>query len=127
MHTTDLTPRYDGRKSFYGKAKIITRHGSWSTGIDLESYTTIVARFEVPENRLSFYGNWSATTRRHQWEFCQQIAEEFLGGAEAFRRAYWRICEDEKIHSFPQFLRKIEWIDFKNNKYKLNHGKEFII
>lgn len=127
MQVTNLTPKYDGRKSFYGKARIVTRHGSWSTAFDLESYTTIVARFDSPENRLSFYGNWSATTRRHQWEFALQIAEEFLGDRFAFIRAYWRICEDEKINSFPQFLRKIEWIDFKNNKYKLNHGKEFII
>lgn len=68
----ELKPVYDGRKSFYGKATVV----EFENGLKvLQSYTTYVAAV-LPDGRFLSFGNWSATTRRHQWEFCLQYANK---------------------------------------------------
>lgn len=68
----ELEPVYDGRKSFYGKANVV----EFENGLKvLQSYSTFVAAV-LPDGRFLSFGNWSATTRRHQWEFCLQFANE---------------------------------------------------
>jgi len=78
----DLDCRYDGAKSFYGKAKVEVHDGEES----LISYTTLVAKITMvhdddPENGPSendlvrkaiVYGTYSPTTLRHIKEFLRQ-------------------------------------------------------
>ena len=66
----ELSPRYDSRKSFYGKAHVIDHENGV---IELRSYNTIVARIDngkVTENGLGCY---SMTTNRHIREFFKQF------------------------------------------------------
>ena len=65
----ELFPRYDSRKSFYGKAQVIIyEDGSRA----LKSYDTIVS---VEKNgKVTHLGKWSATTSRHQREFEKQFS-----------------------------------------------------
>ena len=65
----ELTPQYDSRKSFYGKAHII----DYGNGLyELQSYRTIVSRCE--NGNVTHLGKWSNTTSRHQREFEKQFA-----------------------------------------------------
>lgn len=64
--TTKLNSINDSRKSFYGKAEVITEGNT----IKLKSYNTIVAKIE--NNRPSVFGTYSATTLRHIKEFLKQ-------------------------------------------------------
>lgn len=67
MIRTELTARYDSRKSFYGKAHVI----DYGNGIyELQSYNTIVSRCE--NGKVEHLGKWSQTTSRHQKEFERQ-------------------------------------------------------
>jgi|WetSurMetagenome_2_1015567.scaffolds.fasta_scaffold307379_4 hypothetical protein len=61
-----LEPRYDSRKSFYGKAKVRNEDGK----LILTSYTTDVA--EVKDGKAKVYGTYSDTTLRHIKEFLIQ-------------------------------------------------------
>lgn len=66
----ELYPRFDSRKSFYGKAHVIDHENGI---IELRSYSTIVARIEngkITENGLHGY---SQTTNRHIREFFKQF------------------------------------------------------
>lgn len=66
----ELFPRYDSRKSFYGKAHVIVyADGS----ADLLSYDTIVAHIDTEGNYID-EGKFSQTTTRHQKEFYRQFA-----------------------------------------------------
>jgi hypothetical protein len=67
MKTFELFPRYDRRKSFYGKARIVEHENGDK---DLISYTTTVA--SIKNNILYVYGWFSNTTARHINEFLQQ-------------------------------------------------------
>lgn len=75
MKIYELTPRYDARKSFYGKAHIIEHDNGM---IELQSYETIVAKIdpsgEVVQNDLGCY---SMTTNRHIREFFKQYAPNY--------------------------------------------------
>lgn len=51
----------DGRKSFYGKAAMFEKDGIYQ----LQSYDTIVARYDKNANRLQIFGWYSATTAKH--------------------------------------------------------------
>lgn len=62
----ELTPIYDSRQSFYGKAILIIEDGK----IKLLSYNTIVA--EVEGMNFKIFGFHSATTLRHIKEFYRQ-------------------------------------------------------
>ena len=66
----DLDSRYDARKSFYGKAKVLCYDNG---DIELQSYNTIVSRYTKADNKLTHLGKWSQTTTRHQKEFTKQI------------------------------------------------------
>jgi hypothetical protein len=68
-HTTyELTPRYDSRKSFYGKAHITEYPNGRKV---LTSYSTEVAEITEDGNPI-VYGIYSQTTTRHQKEFLKQ-------------------------------------------------------
>ncbi|QIW88629.1 hypothetical protein P59_260 [Bacillus phage P59] len=66
MTTYKLEPRFDSRKSFYGKAVVIEEAGVKQ----LRSYNTIVA--EIREGEAEIFGTYSPTTLRHIKEFLYQ-------------------------------------------------------
>ena len=68
MKIYELAPRYDARKSFYGKARVIDHENGT---IELQSYDTIVSR--CVNGKVEELGKWSATTTRHQKEFRKQF------------------------------------------------------
>ena len=68
MKIFELSPRYDARKSFYGKAHVIDHEDGT---IELQSYDTIVSR--CVNGKVEELGKWSATTTRHQKEFRKQF------------------------------------------------------
>ena len=68
MKIFELSPRYDSRKSFYGKAHVIDHEDGT---IELQSYDTIVSR--CVNGKVEELGKWSATTTRHQKEFRKQF------------------------------------------------------
>lgn len=68
MKIFELSPRYDTRKSFYGKAHVIDHEDGT---IELQSYNTIVSR--CVNGKVEELGKWSATTTRHQKEFRKQF------------------------------------------------------
>ena len=68
MKIFESSPRYDTRKSFYGKARVIEHENGT---IELQSYDTIVSR--CVNGKVEELGKWSATTTRHQKEFRKQF------------------------------------------------------
>ena len=68
MKIFELVPRYDARKSFYGKARVVDHEDGT---IELQSYDTIVSR--CVNGKVEELGKWSATTTRHQKEFRKQF------------------------------------------------------
>ena len=68
MKIFELAPRYDARKSFYGKARVIDHENGT---IELQSYDTIVSR--CVNGKVEELGKWSQTTTRHQKEFRKQF------------------------------------------------------
>ena len=68
MKIFELVPRYDARKSFYGKARVVDHEDGT---IELQSYDTIVSRYV--NGKVEELGKWSATTTRHQKEFRKQF------------------------------------------------------
>lgn len=70
MKIFELVPRYDARKSFYGKARVIDHEDGT---IELQSYDTIVSR--CVNGKVEELGKWSQTTTRHQKEFRKQFED----------------------------------------------------
>lgn len=70
----ELDCRFDKRKSFYGKAKVVIQQMSDWKEVDLYSYDTLVAKIILSGDTEKFicYGKWSQTTTRHQREFFKQ-------------------------------------------------------
>ena len=68
MRIYELEPRFDTRKSFYGKAHVID-HGNGM--FELQSYNTIVSR--CVNGKVEELGKFSNTTTRHQREFRKQF------------------------------------------------------
>lgn len=66
MRKYNLIPKFDSRKSFYGKAVVSVDAGS----IKLYSYNTLVV--EIKNNVPKVYGTYSQTTLRHIKEFLRQ-------------------------------------------------------
>ena len=67
----ELEPRYDGRKSFYKKAKTyVNNYGD----LILRSYETDVAKITL-DGELVVGGFYSPTTTRHIREFVRQEIE----------------------------------------------------
>lgn len=75
----ELSPVYDSRKSFYGKARVVVVSDGEKI---LISYTTPVCRAKDGKLERIWYGS-SATTSRHIREFCRQMGLE-----EEYRRVY---------------------------------------
>jgi len=73
----DLDTRYDTRKSFYGKAKVVDCCSFPYVIKELYSYDTLVARStqNVETNKMTceYLGKYSQTTTRHQKEFFRQL------------------------------------------------------
>lgn len=67
---SELSPIYDGRKSFYGKALVI--HDREKGFITLRSYDTDVCMIDNFNKFHKLWDGWSATTGRHVAEFCKQ-------------------------------------------------------
>lgn len=65
----ELYPRYDTRKSFYGKAQVIELEDGT---LQLKSYDTIVS--ECKDGKVTHFGKYSQTTTRHQKEFERQFS-----------------------------------------------------
>lgn len=61
-----LQPKYDSRKSFYGKAKVVDEDGKKV----LYSFNTKVA--EIKDGKARVFGTYSGTTTRHVKEFLLQ-------------------------------------------------------
>lgn len=61
MREFDL-PCFDGRKSFYGKAKIIELDNGTK---QLKSYNTIVGQIDNDKNYVSLWDGKTRTTTRH--------------------------------------------------------------
>lgn len=68
MRIYELEPRFDARKSFYGKAHVIDHENGM---FELQSYNTIVSR--CVNGKVEELGKWSQTTTRHQKEFRKQF------------------------------------------------------
>ena len=68
MRSYALEPRFDARKSFYGKAHVIDHENGT---FELQSYNTIVSR--CINGKVEELGKWSNTTTRHQKEFRRQF------------------------------------------------------
>ena len=66
MKVYELTPD-NGRKSFYGKAKVYIDENGTET---LYSYGTPILRRGKGGNLVKLWGGWSATTGRHIAAFC---------------------------------------------------------
>lgn len=64
----ELTARYDARKSFYSKAKIVENDDI----LALYSYGTKVAEIDTKNNKASVFNSQSQTTLRHIKEFLLQ-------------------------------------------------------
>lgn len=67
---SELYPIHDSRKSFYGKAKVVTEGNL----ISLYSYDRLIETLDMESGELTKteYYNYSVTTRRHQREFERQ-------------------------------------------------------
>lgn len=66
----DLDARFDSRKSFYGKAKVVLEPDGTAK---LYSYDTLVS---ICKNGVvEHLGKWSQTTTRHQNEFFKQFSK----------------------------------------------------
>ena len=70
----ELQTIYSSQVSFYKKAHTITTYEDNKTIIELQSYSTIVARIEIdgPQTIYKHYGFYSNTTAKHQKEFFLQ-------------------------------------------------------
>ena len=77
MANFELKPT-DNRKSFYGKAEVITRENG---DIELRSYNTIVARIRNG-NFERLWSGYSATTMRHINSFIDTFG--IKGGGKAW-------------------------------------------
>lgn len=73
LNIYELFPRYDARKSFYGKAHIIET----SKTIKLKSYNTIILQYNKQTKTIKFLCRdpwaFSQTTNRHINEFLKQF------------------------------------------------------
>lgn len=92
----DLSPRYDARASFYGKARVEESFGT----LKLFSYNTLVAEIDE-DGKAKVYGYYSPTTLRHVKEFLKQngfkaeskdqIMKDY--GAESLNAKGWKKFE----------------------------------
>ena len=77
------------RKSFYGKAKKIYFKENNHSYLALFSYDTLICVFDMTSRTLhvsKIYWNWSATTRRHQASFLDDIFENSSEAYDTYQR-----------------------------------------
>ena len=74
MKIYELSPT-DGRKSFYGKAKVIIDDNGTET---LYSYGTPIISRSTNGELTRLWSDWSATTGRHIKAFCNLNKASFL-------------------------------------------------
>lgn len=74
MKIYDLTPK-DGRKSFYGKAKVYIADDGTET---LYSYNTPIIQKTAESELVRLWDGWTATTGRHIAAFCGMNKVEFM-------------------------------------------------
>ena len=79
MKIYELEPTY-GRKSFYGKAKVIEKDNGETV---LLSYNTEVCKITESGEFIRLWGGYSATTMRHVNSFVQLF--DIAGGGKAWR------------------------------------------
>lgn len=80
VRTYDLHP-IDGRKSFYGKCKVIAYYSdNGITSYELVSYTTIVCSYSV-NGFTKLWDGYSATTMRHINAFMAHLGYDYRGKA----------------------------------------------
>jgi hypothetical protein len=86
----ELMPKYDSRKSFYGKANVEIDNGVKK----LYSYDTLVA--EIKKGKPIVYGTYSATTLRHIKEFLRQNGFEASSKSQILKD-YSKSRDDKKV------------------------------
>lgn len=74
MKIYDLIPT-DGRKSFYGKAKVFIEDDGTET---LYSYNTPIIKRTAAGELVRIWDGWSATTGRHITAFCGMRKAEYI-------------------------------------------------
>lgn len=74
MKIYDLIPT-DGRKSFYGKAKVYIEDDGTET---LYSYNTPIIKRTAAGELVRMWDGWSATTGRHIAAFCGIHKAEYI-------------------------------------------------
>lgn len=74
MKIYDLIPA-DGRKSFYGKAKVFIGDDGTET---LYSYDTPIIKRTAAGELVRMWDGWSATTGRHITAFCGMHKAEYI-------------------------------------------------
>ena len=80
MKIYELIPM-DGRKSFYGKAKVIEKDGETL----LQSYDTIVCKIDKNGEFIRMWKGYSATTMRHVNGFLDLVG--IAGGGKTWWNA----------------------------------------
>lgn len=76
---SELVPVHDSRKSFYGKARVITRK---SGEVCLHSYNTLVVTINTNKVVLGPAWDGSQTTLRHVKEFLKQMGYRAVSKAQ---------------------------------------------
>ena len=100
---TELVCRYDSRKSFYGKARVV----SMPDRIALISYNTKVA--EIKDNKAVVFGTYSMTTLRHIKEFLLQNGFKADSSAQILKD-YSPTKEDKTKTEDCSFLKSVSII-----------------
>jgi hypothetical protein len=86
IELTELEPRYCGRKSFYGKAMVVTVDANDTR--TLFSYETPVVQLDT-NRRATLFCDWeySSTTVIHVREFLNQYTPEYYPSVVDVRKA----------------------------------------
>ena len=110
--TYDLSPRYDSRQSFYGKARVDT--GDAGDKNKLYSYNTLVA--EIKDGKPVVYGTYSATTLRHIKDWLKQNGFKAETAKQIMKDyAVDESCKRESIGEDVSEYQK--WVDYDMKKY----------
>ncbi len=129
-----LEPRYDSRKSFYGKAQVDT--GDNGDKNKLYSYGTLVA--EIKDGKPVVYGTYSATTLRHIKDWLKQngfkaetsrqiladygVKDESCNGKKSIKESSGEVFHNENGLDYTVVERSRS-----GKNALLNRGKQWII
>lgn len=112
----NLEPRYDGKKSFYGKAIVVITNNDKT--LELWSYETRVATFNYTTYQLELSGAYSMTTKRHIREFMHLLEDQY--GCHGMFRVIEEISKTNKIRSFREFLDRVGRMNFMFRDYRVD-------